>query len=142
MRFLKLKIYLSGFLAFGLLIGGFSGICSLFNKDMHAVSHAQESSTMPMMSEASSSCCEIHAPNNSFFEQLGSSIVENKNFGSGMIFLAGLIFAFLLEFFNQTEKFIASRIYYLRQSISILHNYLLLAFSQGILNTKIYNVAV
>ncbi len=136
----KLKYSLFSLIFISLFLGGFSGICSLFNRDMHTVAYAQENSTMPMISEDSSSCCEIHAPNNSFFEQLGSSIVENKNFGSGMIFLVGLVFISFLKLFGQAEKFIASRIYYLRQNISVLHNYLLLAFSQGILNPKIYSV--
>ena len=141
-EFLKLKNLAFSLILISLFLGGFLGICSLFNKDTHMVAHAQESSAMPMISEAASSCCEIHAPNNNFVKQLGSSIIENKNFGFTTILLASLLLIFLLKFFDQSKKFTASRIYYLRQSIFHFPNYLLLAFARGILNPKIYNQTV
>jgi hypothetical protein len=116
---------------------------SFFNKDTHIAVHATENAHTAMMSGDTVNCCEIQESNNSATKQLVSAVIfENKTSGYGAILLAGLIFVFLLKLLDCKEKLIASRIYYLRQRASIWGNYLLAAFSRGILQPKIYNAAV
>ena len=140
MQFSKLKIFTFGLALIGLFLGGFLGFCSALSKDVYASAFEKEHSAMTVIGKSASGCCEIHTAKNNYFKLFALSTTENKNFGLGTALFAALMLGVLVSLFAFTKKYIAAKIYYLRQIISIFYNHLLWAFSQGLLNPKIYNV--
>lgn len=138
MPILKLKNFTIGLILISLFFGGFLGFCNALSQDAHAAVYEGDYLAMAMVGKAASSCCEIHASKQSFTQKLALSTIENRNFGLGIVLLAFLMFG-VLSLFALRKSYIAARIYYLRQIISIPRNHLLFALSQGILHPKIYN---
>ena len=138
MQLSKLKIFIFSLALISLFFGGLLGFCSVLSKDVHAAAFGEGHVSMAVIDKIPSTCCEAHVSKDSFIKQLGLSATENKNFGLGATFFSILILSALASFFVFTKRYLAAKIYYLRQSIASLSNYLLLAFSRGILNSKIY----
>ncbi len=140
MTFKKLKTVLYRFALFSLFFGGFYGFCSFVNQNIHnKATVIQENGTTPIMSESASYCCTIQAHDSNTMKQFTSSIIQNRNFSGPDTFLLGLVLLIsFFEFYNKIKKILVLKIYHLRKLFLVLHNYLLSAFSRGILHPKIY----
>lgn len=136
----KLKVVTLVLILFSLFLGGFLGFCGAVSKNVHPAAYEAEYPASAVMGKSASGCCEIHAARNNYFKLFALSITENKNSGLGTALLAALALGALAAFFDAVKKYLAARIYYLRQAMIIFGNYLLRAFSQGLLNPKIYEL--
>ena len=123
-------------LLFTLLLGSIITSCSFFAQ--HDMSMGSNTDISMHIDAATPACCQMASHHNPF-QNVVADIV-NRQSGVSNNFALTMIFVFLFtSFWLIADKPLSTYLYRLRRILSITSNYLLQAFSQGILQPQIYN---
>ncbi len=143
MNFLKYKNFISGLLMAGIVIAGLSAVCgSVLSGSKAGNFQMQMKQVIHVAGFEKEKCCEMGVMDHTPLVKIFSSALVAGFFGGLLAML--LVFALAILSFIVSAKdsrlAISQYYYYLKQFLIKPYNYLQEAFSQGILNPKIFQI--
>ncbi len=139
MNSLRERLQVSSIVLFFIfLIGGLISSCHFFTPSMNMPSDNNMAAVLRIDSPNSAACCQM-ANGHSKFQNFIAEVVKimlpaNNNFVLNINFLLLFVGFLLIQ-----KKIFSNYFYDIRRMLSSIYNYLLQAFSQGILQPQIYN---
>lgn len=136
MEIRPLKLNIPVILLFIVFVGSIFASCSLFAE--HRMSMYDPMDIAVHINAQTAACCQMTSHHNPF--QNVAADITSKLSVAGNFFDAVMSFVLLfMGFWLLADKTLSTYLYRLRRILSTTSNYLTQAFSQGILQPKIYN---